>query len=249
VLVAGVPEWLEPSLFRWVADRAATGGHGLEVKWELTLKLLILNRYSSILPSLVEEGNVPPFEVYLLLRELLGELLALAPDKTIFDCEPYNHLDPLPCFKELDQKIRSLIIVTKGNPPLRLPFEGTPGKLRATLEQQHFDRPTGYYLGIQVPAGLDRTKLTLYVCDGNKFKFMPKSMEDMAIFGLELKEETYPPLDLPALGNQYYYRLVPTSNQRRWDQVKQDKAASLVWNNADFNLSEATFTLFMTLPS
>jgi type VI secretion system ImpJ/VasE family protein len=229
--------------------KTATGGHGLEVKWELTLKLLILNRYSSILPSLVEDGMVPPFEIYLLLRELLGELLALAPEKTLFDCEAYNHLDALPAFKELDQKIRGLIIVTKGNPPLRLPFEGGPGKLRATLAQEHFDRPTGYFLAIKVPPGIDRTKLSLYVCDGNKFKFMPKTMEDMAIFGLELKEETYPPLDLPALGNQYYYRVVPTSNQRRWDQVKQDKAASLVWNNADFNLAEATFTLFMTLPS
>ena len=33
------------------------------------------------------------------------------------------------------------------------------------------------------------------------------------------------------------------------DQVKADKAISLVWNNAEFDLSDATVTLFMTLPS
>ena len=83
----------------------------------------------------------------------------------------------------------------------------------------------------------------------NKFKLMPRSMEQVAIFGVELKEEPYPPLELPAEGSLYYFRVVPTSNQRRWDQVKQDKAISLVWNNNEFDLSDATVTLFMTLPS
>ncbi len=229
--------------------KAATGGHGLEVKWELTLRLTVLNRFCASLPSIVEEGVTSPFAVYLELRELFGELLALHPEKTTFDCEAYNHLDPFRSFKELDQKIRELIRVKPGREPLRVAFEGNPGLLRATLEAQHFEKPTGYYLGIKLPAGIDRTKLSLYVCDGNKFKFMPRSMEQVAIFGLELKEETYPPLDLPGMGNLYYFRVIPTSNQRRWDQIKADKAVSLVWNNTEFDLSAANFTLFMTLPS
>ena len=95
----------------------------------------------------------------------------------------------------------------------------------------------------------DRTKLALYLSDANKFKVMPRSMEQVAIFGIELKEENFPPLDLPAQSNLYYFRVVPTANQRRWDQIKQDKAVSLVWNNAEFDLSDAKFTLFLTLPA
>ncbi len=229
--------------------KASTGGHGLEVKWELAMKLTVLNRFCGSLPSIIEEGIISPFAVYLQLRELFGELLALYPDKATFECEAYNHLDPLRSLKELDQKIRGLIIVKAGREPMKVVFAGSPGLLRATLEDQHFDKPSGYYLGIKMPAGMDRTKLALYVCDGNKFKLMPRSMEQVAIFGLELKEETYPPLDLPGQGNLYYFRVVPTSNQRRWDQIKQDKAASLVWNNAEFDLSGANFTMFMTLPA
>jgi type VI secretion system ImpJ/VasE family protein len=227
--------------------KAATGGLGLEVKWELTMRLTVLNRFCASLPSIVEDGVVSPFAVYLELRELLGELLALHPEKNMFDCEPYIHMDPFRSFKELDLKIRELIRVTKGIEPLRVPFAGTPGLLRASLELQHFDNPTGYYLGVLTR--LDRTKLTLYLSDANKFKLMPKSMEQVAIFGIEIKEENFPPLDLPGQSNLYYFRIVPTSNQRRWDQVKQDKAISLVWNNNDFDLGDATFTLFMTLPS
>jgi type VI secretion system ImpJ/VasE family protein len=227
--------------------KAATGGLGLEVKWELTLRLKALNRFCASLPSLVEDGQVSPFAIYLQLRELLGELLAVHPEKTTFDCEPYNHLDPLRSLKELDQKIRDLIRVTKGIEPIKIPFTGNPGLLRTSLEPQHFEKPSGYYLGVLTRA--DRTKLALYLTDANKFKMMPRSMEQVAIFGIELKEENLPPLDLPAQSNLYYFRLVPTANQRRWDQIKQDKAISLVWNNAEFDLSDAKFTLYLILPA
>jgi predicted component of type VI protein secretion system len=74
-------------------------------------------------------------------------------------------------------------------------------------------------------------------------------MEDVAIFGIEIKEESYPPLELPGQGDLHYFRVQPSSNQRRWEQIKADKAISLVWNNAEFDLADATFTLYMTLPS
>ena len=79
--------------------------------------------------------------------------------------------------------------------------------MRAELEPQHFDKPTGYYLGVKTR--VDRTKLALYLSDGNKFKFMPRSMEQVAIFGVELKEQNYPPLELPAQSDLHYFSLVP----------------------------------------
>jgi len=227
--------------------KASTGGLGLEVKWELTVRLALLSRFCSSLPSLVEEGIVPPFSIYQRLRELLGELLAFHPEKQNFDCEPYNHLDPLRCFKELDHRIRAEIRVSRATEPLKVVFAGEPGRLRATLEPQHLEKPAGYYLGVKTRA--DRTKLALYICDGNKFKLMPRSMEDVAIFGIELKEEPYAPLELPGQSDLHYFRVLPASNQRRWEQIKQDKAASLVWNKTEFDLADATFTLYMTLPT
>ena len=227
--------------------KTATGGLGLEVKWELTVRLTTLNRYCASLPSVVEGGVIPPFALYLQLRELLGELLALHPAENLFHCRNYDHLDPLPAFRELDRKIRAEIRISRAAEPLRVAFAGDPGLLRATLEPQHFEKPTGYYLGVKTR--VDRTKLALYVTDGNKFKLMPRSLEQAAIFGVELKEESYPPLELPAQGDLFYFRLLSASNPRRWDQIKQDQAMSLVWNNRELDLSEAAFTLFMTLPT
>ncbi len=227
--------------------KLSTGGLGMEVKWELTIKQLALNRFCSSLPSLADEGTAHPYTIYLMLRELLGELLALNPDARLFECQPYNHLDLLPAFVELDRKIRAEIRVARSAEPLKVAFDGGPGMMRAVLEPMHLERPTGYYLGIKTKA--DRTKLASYVVDANKFKLMPRSMETVAIFGVELKEENFPPLELPAQGDLHYFRLVPLSNARRWEQVKQDKAVSLVWNNADFDLKDAVFTLYMPVPA
>jgi type VI secretion system protein ImpJ len=227
--------------------KVSTGGLGLEVKWEITTRLAALNRFCAAWTGMIEEGNVPPFIIYQQLRGLLGELLALHPADKLFECQPYNHADPLPAFRELDRKIREEIRVARAAEPLKVSFAGSPGLLRVSLEPQHFERPTGYYLGVKTRA--DRTKLALYLGDGNKFKLMPRSMEQVAIFGIELKEENYPPLELPGQSDLHYFRLMPTSNQRRWDQVKQDKGISLVWNNSEFDLTDATFTLYMTLSS
>ncbi len=226
--------------------KVATGGLPLEMKWELTMKLAALNRVCGRLPSVVEEGTIAPFAVCLQLRELFGELLALYPQKNTFECEPYNHLDPCRSLKELDLKIRDLIRVTKGTPPKTMVFAGSPGMLRGALEPEDFEKPTAYFLG--VATRIERTRVAVYLADGNKFKLMPRSMEQVAILGLELKEESFPPLDLPSQQNLHYFRLMPASNARRWDQIKQDKAMSLVWNNAEFDLGDAKFTLHMILP-
>ena len=184
--------------------------------------------------AVVEDAMVSPFSIYLELRKLLGELLALHPAENLFECRNYDHLDPLPAFKELDHKIRGEIRVSRATEPLRVAFAGEPGVMRAALEPQHFEKPTGYFLGIKTK--VDRTKLVLYVTDGNKFKLMPRSLELAAIFGIELKEENFPPLELPGQSDLHYFRVLPASNQRRWDQIKQDKAISLVWNKAELDL-------------
>jgi type VI secretion system ImpJ/VasE family protein len=227
--------------------KVTTGGLGLEIKWEITMRLMALNRACATLTGLVEEGNLTPGQMYLELRGLLGELLALHPGEKLFECQPYNHLDPLPAFRELDRKIRDEIRVARAAEPLKVAFTGSPGLMRATLEPQHFEKPTGWYLGVKTR--VDRTRLALYLSDGNKFKLMPRSMEQVAIFGVELKEQNYPPLELPAQNDLHYFSLTPMANARRWEQVKQDKAMSLVWNNADMDLADATFTLYMTLSS
>jgi type VI secretion system ImpJ/VasE family protein len=225
--------------------KLAAGGFALEEKWTRTMKLTALNRVCGALPILVEDGAVPPLQIYLELRKLLGELAALIEGQDLSQCLNYDHTDPLPAFKDLDQKIRRAIVEERGKQPIEVVFTMVrPGFWRAELEPNHFEEPNGYLLGVKT--NVDITKLAPYVTDGNKFKLMPTSMQSAALFGLELQRVPVPPIELP--GGAHYFRLAPSSNSRRWEQIKNDKSISLIWNNREFDLTGATFSLWMTLP-
>ena len=254
-----------PVLYRMVGDLVAKleatrrelelqmsrGGMGLEMKLEQTQKLRTLNRFCGSLPSLVLAPAVTPFELYLELRELLGELVALHPgkkisDRPLFDCAPYNHDRPYGCFEELSERIRSLIIVDRAE-ALKVTFQIVDGWPVVQLNDEHFAKPNGWFLGVKTK--VERTSLVLYVKDGSRFKLMPKSRLRSAVFGAELREENYPPQELPAQADMHYFRIAADDNSPRWQEIKQEKAAVLVWNTSEFDLSEASFALYMTLPT
>jgi type VI secretion system protein ImpJ len=61
-----------------------------------------------------------------------------------------------------------------------------------------------------------------------------------------LKEERFPPLELPAQSNLYYFRLLRSESVRSWQQIQSEKAAVVRWTgneSADYNIA-----LFMTIP-
>ena len=236
-----------------IRNSVATSSMGLEARWEQTLKLTALNRYCARLGSIVgngerpdSEGFITPFQLYLQLRELLGELLALHKGERSFDCEAYNHLDPFRSFRELSQKIRAEITLGPENPPERTEFKGQPGRLRAALKPEHFEKPNAYFLGVRT--NMDRATLAGFMVNASSFKLMPTTMENVTVQGIEMREENAPPLALPPDNNLYYFRISRDADPARWQALRNAGSASLVWNNATMDLSAASFALYMTLP-
>lgn len=229
-----------------LAPKLARGGLGTEARFDLTLRLRTLGHFAGSLPGLAESPMTPPFAVYLALRALLGELAALLPGQVDPKCAPYNHDHPLPCFEELDVKIRRSLVGVE-QPILILPFQANAnGHPQATLSDEHLSRPTAYYLGVKTR--VDRTKVTTYVTNGGQFKLMPASLEGSAIFGFELREENFPPVELPPEPGLYYFR-VALKESRRWPTLQNDKSAVLEWQQSELDLADARFTLYMTLPA
>jgi type VI secretion system ImpJ/VasE family protein len=230
-----------------LAPRLAAGGMGADVRLERTLRLRTLAHFGGSLPSLAESRMTPPFDLYLSLRQLLGELAALIPAEVDSRCAPYNHDDPLPCFEELDQKIRRALKERKDN-VLEIPFDSlTPaGNPRASLTGHDLTTPTAFYLGIRT--NIDRTDLTNYVRERSKFKLMPESLEGSAIFGIELRGENFPPPELPPQPGRYYFKALLREGPR-WPAIQRDQATVLEWSRSEIDLSDAAFTLYLTLPA
>jgi len=235
------------------------GGFSLEtmrgIQFEQMMRLSALNRFSGSLPSLVQASNATPFQVYLQLRELLGELAALHPDRDDFECAAYDHDNPLPVFRELSGKVRSFLRGAVAPSFLKVGFSQLNGLLTATLTEDHFTQPNGYFLGIQTKE--EATRLARFVetpsspSTPDRFKLMPLSWSKRAIRGVELKEERHPPLELPAQSNLHYFRLDRAANplsEQMWKQIQVEKLAIVRWTGGDVDLTDAAFTLYMTVP-
>jgi type VI secretion system protein ImpJ len=214
------------------------------IQFEQVMRLRTLNRYGARLESLIETNNLAPFTVYLELRELLGELAALHPDRDMFECLPYDHDNPYPCFAELAGKLRQTLKGAVAPSFLKAPFVFADDSYRTALTDEHFLRPSDYFLGIKTKD--DPRSLAAYVEDADKFKLMPPSLAGRAIRGVLVKEERFPPLELPAESNLYYFRLLRGDSARTWQQIQNEKGAVIRYTGRE--RPDYEITLYMTLP-
>jgi predicted component of type VI protein secretion system len=215
------------------------------LQFEQMMRLRTLNRFSARLPSLAEAPAVAPFLIYLELRELLGELAALYPDRDEFEAAAYDHDNPCIAFYELSSKIRSLLRGAVAPSFIRVPFVESEGRMGITLEDQHFTLPNEYFLGIKT-AG-DPRALARLVENADEFKLMPRSLAARAIRGVLLKEERFAPLELPAASGLYYFRLMRTESARSWNQIQVERSAVVVW--PEQGRSDYEIALYMTVPA
>jgi len=215
-------------------------------QFEQMLRLRTLNRFSGRLTHLVAAPGVTCFQIYLELRQLLGELAALYPTRDPFDVPDYDHDEPAICFKELCAKIRSLLAGAVVPTFLRVTFETDPQRkvLVADLTEEHLTLPVEYFLAIRCQE--DPRALTKLVEDLNKFKLMPKALWNQRIFGIRLGEERTPPVGLPATAGVTYYRLLRSESARMWDRIKDEKALAVRWPGVES--TDWQLTLYMMLP-
>lgn len=214
---------------------------GLQI--EQIMRLRTLNQFSARLSTLLTAANITPFTWYLELRSLHAELCGLHPDKDDYEIPAYNHENLFNGFDQLSTKIRALLRGAVAASFLKIEFTTTPDGLEATLTDEHFTRPVEYYLAIKSKE--DPRQIAPLVEDGNRFKLMPKSMATRAVRGVELKEERFPPLQLPAIGGVSFYRLNRAESARVWQQLQTEKTAVLRWPDQD--KSDFQITLYMTL--
>lgn len=224
------------------------GGFSVEnmrgLQFEQMLRLQVLNRFSAILPEIVQGPVTTPFEVYLQLRELLGELAALYPDGDHFETAPYNHEKPALTFQEISRKIRGLLRGAVAPSYAKVEFTPDAGAWLCSLSDAHLGGANEFYLGIRTKD--DPRVLATLVEDADKFKLMARSLIQRSIFGVKLQLERLPPLELPSEAGLTYFRLLRGESQRMWERVQEEKVLAARWpglETTDFKMA-----IYMTMP-
>lgn len=212
------------------------GGFKVEQMTALQLvqfqRLRIYNHYAARMPDLLEAPSLTPFEMYIELRGMLGELASMFPDRKILDeGRRYNHDNPMLVFDEVITQIRNLLVGSE-DPFWEIPFARDPNTKRivAKLEEKHLTRPTDYFLALRMNQGQDPMSIKGDVENEVKFKLMPLTEIDNNVFGVRLKFELYPPMQLPNRPGMAYYRLTRAespSSMRMWSKIREQGMAAI----------------------
>jgi type VI secretion system protein ImpJ len=225
------------------------GGFSMEglrgIQFEQLLRLRSVSRMASPLAELVKAPATTPLEAYLALRELLGELAALKPDRPeMYDVAAYDHANPGVCFRELNDRMRALLVGSVRDSFQKVEFKREADILVAALSDDHLNLPNEYFLGIKT--GTDPRAVAALVEDADQFKLMAKSMVQRNIFGVKLVEERHPPTVLPAQAGLHYYRLNRHESERMWGRIKEEKEVALRWPGLES--SDFQCALYMPIP-
>ena len=227
------------------------GGFSIEnmrgAQFEQMLRLRTLNRFSAQLSSLIAvPGRVAPFQMYLILRELLGELAALRPDRDQFEVAAYDHDNPAIDFNELSTRIRGLLkgVVRAKYMKISLAMDHEEKFFAGTLTEEALSLPNEYFLGIKTK--VDPSELAKLALDRDKFKLMPRSLAKQRVFGVQLAQESYPPVELPAQVGLHYFRIVRAESARLWERIQQERIIAVRWPGVE--TSDFEITLYMTVP-
>lgn len=213
-------------------------------------RLRTLNRFGGMLQQLVAAPGVAPFDVYLRLRELLGELAALAPDRDPFDALGYDHDKPGPVFRELDRRIRPLLRESTAGTFKEFKFSVEGRSLVSeTVEPVDFANGTDFLLGIQSRS--DPNDLTRLVTDPIRFKLAPRRFLQLGeaqinVPGIKLERDYGVPSELPQPKGLNYFRLIPSADERMWRWAQEDRRLCVIWGQTD-RFEYDKVSLFVTM--
>jgi type VI secretion system protein ImpJ len=184
-------------------------------------------------------------------EDLFAEMLTLAGSLTTFsttmhprEMPAYDHADPGPCFRDLDEKLRALLdtVVPKNHVSLAMK-EVRSSVYAAALADDRYFHNTRIYLAIK--ADMDHGELIaqapalVKVASGNQIEMLIRQ----AVSGVTMMHVQRPPSSLPQKLDYEYFQL--QQNGTYWDAVVRSRNIA-AW--VPDNLPSAELELIILLP-
>lgn len=202
-------------------------------------RLRILTRFEATLPALVEAGGIAPFDLYLHLRELLGEFAALEPEQEDFASAAYDHSNCYPAFAELTTRIRKYLT----GPRQRyrsVDFRKEDRRFLAPVSADLFHEAASFFLAVR--SGWNASELVSLVEDSSQFQLLPGEVarDKVAVRGIRMKEVRSLPFGLPRDPGLYYFRVLAEDSRELWERLTNDTEACIQFSGSgasDFKIS------------
>ncbi len=202
------------------------------------LALRSINRYVPLLFHCTKSERTHPWNLYGILRQLIGELTTFSEQVSVLGELPngevkipeYNHRDLWGCFSSAQDMITHLLDEITAGPEyvMRLANDGT--YFAAELKPGIFEGRNRYYLAVR--ADTDQKIVLRALEDIAKLssKEFMHVLVTQALPGITLEYLQVPPQELPRRAHTVYFRIDHHDDQ--WASVAKIRAIALYWNNA-----------------
>ncbi len=202
------------------------------------LALRCFSRYAPLLMHFTETGNVHPWEVYGVLRQLVGELATFSENYDLFGTPrgqesgvpPYDHWEAYSGFGKIRQILGDLIDEITAGPEyvLSLPYDGT--YFSAELAASVFSAGHVYYLVIRSSENPEEViKDFLTSAKISSREYLPLLIA-RALPGLRVEPLSAPPPQLPRREGCTYWRLDTLGDH--WAAIQKGQNIAIYWDSA-----------------
>lgn len=186
---------------RLVLDSEGTGG------WQPVLKLQIVGSFLHVLRQLVAVPGAHPFQLYLELSRLAGELSIFEEEGAeSLDVDLYDHDQLGHCFRRLVFTVNRLLDKILSGDFRRVPFVLEEGELLIARLEEDWPQDSDIYLCIVTDRDDEQLRRRLMTAKIGASRDLPL-LEQRRLFGLAINLLGRTPGRLPARENYHYFTI------------------------------------------
>lgn len=202
------------------------------------LALRTLNRYVPLLFHFTESATVHPWQVFGLLRQLIGELSSFSnkinvageseDGQTVLGA--YDHSDLSRCFLAARSLISQLLDEITAGPEYVIALVSDGTYFTSDLSPSHFSEGNRYYIVVETEDDPERVREALHsIAKLGSRESLPLLIA-RALPGVGLEHLPVPPQELPRRSHCLYFQANHHSDQ--WANVMSSKNIGLYWDDA-----------------
>jgi type VI secretion system protein ImpJ len=202
------------------------------------LALRTLNRYVPLLFHFTESATVHPWQVFGLLRQLIGELSSFSNQINVVGEQEdgqallggYDHSDLSSCFLAAQSLISRLLDEITAGPEYVIELVSDGTYFTADLSPSQFSEGNRYYIVVETEDDPDKVLDSLQgIAKLGSRESLPLLIA-RALPGVGLEHLSIPPQELPRRSHSLYFQVNHHSDQ--WANVMSSNNIGLYWDNA-----------------
>ena len=202
------------------------------------MALQSLSRFVPRLFHITEAQSVHPWDVYGVLRELIGEISTFTDRLTLLgetnDGErllpPYAHCELGDCFYSASQIISQLLNEITIGPQYLVEMKKDEKAFAADVPTQFFTEHVDFYLIVNTVSEFEQSEASLLTAAKLSSRDTVEILQERSLPGVGMVYMPSAPPGLPRRPNSYYLRLDIHDDQ--WSSVVRQENIALLWNEA-----------------